>query len=326
MKRNIIPILLLIIISCLAFSCNNKHRQDADIQIEEKADIDKQTYVYSIKGGDTLRLDKYNLPDNITRKPCVIYVFGGGFMQGSRLAAHYDQYFNFLLGKGYQVVSIDYRLGLKGVKDPAQFPVALANSIGMAVEDLFDATNYIINNAEEWSINPDFIIPTGSSAGAITVLHGEYSIANKDDLSKKLPDNFNYAGIIAFAGAIFSHTGDMEWKTSPVPIQLFHGDADRNVPFDKIEAMNMGFYGSKYIAGKLDKIQSPYYFYEVENAAHEIASTPMQVNLNEINAFLEQMVIGKQPLIINTTIEQIGKPEMQKKFELMDYIKANIGE
>lgn len=286
--------------------------------------IKKETYIYSTKGTDTLRLDRYDNPSVSGLKPCLIYVFGGGFKGGNRSDKHYDKFFNFLLDKGYQVISIDYRLGLKDIKDPSQFPAALPRSIYMAVEDMLDATSYIIENAKEWNIDTNMLIPCGSSAGAITVLHAEYAIANKEAVSERLPKDFNYAGIISLAGAIFSHTGRLEWKNSPAPIQFFHGDADSNVPFDKIEAMNMGFYGSKYIAEQLDLMKSPYYFYKVENAAHEISGTPIQQNLNEINAFLEQLVKEKKQIIINTQVEQIGKPEMKKNFGLMDYIKANM--
>lgn len=286
--------------------------------------VNKTTEFYSVKGVDTLRLDRYDMlsPDS-KLKPCLIYVFGGGFVGGVRESESYDKFFNNLLHQGYMVISIDYRLGLKGVKDPSQFPVALANSIAMATEDLVDATRYVLDNATKWNIDPEAIVACGSSAGAITVLQAEYALCNKDVLSKKLPADFNYAGVIAFAGAVFSPSGDLKWTGKPAPMQLFHGDADNQVPFDKIQIMNAGLYGSKHIAGQLDAHQYPYYFYKVENAAHEIASIPMTYNLNEINAFLEQFVKGKSQLILNTSVQQIGKPEMKKDFGLMDYIEAN---
>lgn len=286
--------------------------------------VEKQSYIYSIKGVDTLRLDRYNNPDISGGKPCLIYVFGGGFKGGNRSASEYNKLFNFLLDKGYQVISIDYRLGLKNVKEAAAYPAALPKSINLAVEDLYDATNFILDNAKEWGVDTNMLIPCGSSAGAITVLHAEYAITNKEELSKKLPDGFNYAGIISLAGAIFSHSGDLQWNVPPCPILLFHGDADRNVPFDKIEAMNMGFYGSKHISKQLSALKSPHFFYEVANAAHEISSTPIQDNLNEINSFLEQLVRDQKQLIIHTQVEQIGKPELDKDFELMDYINTNL--
>lgn len=211
-------------------------------------------------------------------KPCIIFMFGGGFVSGNRDSRQYTDYFKHLVRNGFSVISIDYRLGLKSIKaanqvDPMQLATLLNNSISIAVEDLFDATNYVINHAKEWNIKSDEIIANGSSAGAIAVLHGEYAICNKENVTDKLPSNFNYAGIISFAGAIFCSNGDLKWLSNPAPILLFHGDADSNVPFDKVEVFNLGFYGSEHIAKQLKNSASPYYFHKVINAAHEISDS-----------------------------------------------------
>ena len=292
--------------------------------------IDKQTFTYSVKDNNTLQLDKYSLTNKTITgaKPCIIFMFGGGFVNGKRDDNSYVEYFKKLVNKGY-IVSIDYRLGMKNAgsqMDQMRFVVTLNNSISMAVEDLFDATAFVIKNAEEWNIDKNAIIANGSSAGAISVLQGAYNISNKTKLTHALPDNFNYAGIIAFAGAIFSMNGDLKWENAPAPIQMFHGDADSNVPYDKIEILKFGFYGSKHIAEQLDELNYPYYFYKVENAAHEIAGDPMIDNLNDIYAFIDRLVLDKKQLIINTGSKQIGKLEMKKNFELEDYMKSNFGQ
>lgn len=309
MKIRIILLLSAVLITLVSFA-----------QADE---INRTTHIYSVKGTDTLRLDRYYLPSAVNPQPCLIYVFGGGFAGGVKSSDSYNKLFSNMLNQGYSVVSIDYRLGMKGVKDPSEFPAALIQSIFMAVEDLFDATRYVIDNAEDLNINPDMIVTCGSSAGAITVLQAEYAISNNEVLSEKLPDGFDYAGVIAFAGAIFNMDAKLQWANKPAPILLFHGDADKSVPFDKIEMMNAGLYGSKHIADQLNTLQYPHYFYKVENAAHEMAVIPMDWNLNEINAFLQQFVKEKRQLITNTAVQQIGKPEMKKDFSLMDYIRAN---
>lgn len=48
MKNKFMAIWLVAIFSCIGVSANDG--------------IDKQTFIYSIKGTDTLRLDKYDLP------------------------------------------------------------------------------------------------------------------------------------------------------------------------------------------------------------------------------------------------------------------------
>lgn len=290
----------------------------------------KQTHLYAVKGVDSLFIDKYDYSYSEEKKPCVIFVFGGGFSSGKRDRENYVPYFDHLAKKGFIVVSIDYRLGLKDVgkqKDlnAQKFISIFENAITMAVEDLYDATNYVIDHADEWNIDKDMILANGSSAGAITVLHGEYNICNRTELSKKLPEGFNYAGIISFAGAIFSKTGDIKWAYKPSPIQMFHGDGDRNVPYNKVELLQYGFYGSKHISKQLNNMKSPYYFYDVENAAHEMADIPMRENLEEIGVFLDRVILGKKPLMIHSEIKEIGKPVLEKNLGIRDYVNANFG-
>lgn len=290
--------------------------------------VDKSTFIYSIKGNDTLRLDKYEVPDLVQNKPCVIFVFGGGFVGGSRDNDSNASYMRRLAEMGYVSIAIDYRLGLTNVKgaedmNPMEFINLFGNTIAMAVEDLFDATNFVLDNSVGWNIDREQVIANGSSAGAITILQAEYDICTDGALSKKLPDNFNYAGIIAFAGAIFSTDGDLKWQKKPAPIQMFHGNGDSNVPYDKIEMFNLGFYGSSHIAGQLQVMQSPYYFYDVNNGAHEVAHMPMQENLSEIDSFIRNYAVKKKPWMIHAKMEEIGRPEIRKNFELKDFIKAN---
>lgn len=291
-------------------------------------DIEKQTFIYSIKGNDTLRLDKYDIPSITESKPCIIFMFGGAFLRGSRDDAYNTAYLRKLAENGYIAIAIDYRLGLKsakekGVGEAMDIIDVLENTINMAVEDLFDATSFAYKNAEQWNLNKDLIIANGSSAGAVSVLQAEYAICTNHELRKKLPDNFNYAGVIAFAGAIFSRNGDLNWTQKPAPIQMFHGNADDAVPYDKVEMFNLGLYGSKHIAKQLKELKSPYYFYNVTNVAHHMASTPMTENIEEIRSFIDKYIIRKKPYMIELDRDEIGLPELKKDFEIMDYFKTN---
>lgn len=291
--------------------------------------IDKQTFLYSEKGDQKLLLDRYVMEGNNDVKPCIIFMFGGGFMFGSRDMGGYIDYFEFLAEQGYCVVSIDYRLGFKGyTPNPDEGPVGaltkFVNTIDIAVEDLFDATSFVVRNAQEWKVDTTMIIANGSSAGAISVLQGEYYISNGHQLAKKLPQNFNYAGVIGFAGAVFT-IGGFKWNAEPCPIQMFHGDADNRVPYDNVVMAGVGFYGSKYIAGTLDTAGYPYYFYSATDSGHEIAGDPMSRCRGEIMTFLDNEVKGKLKEQINTTVKVIGRPEREKNFQLGDYLKSNFG-
>ena len=300
-----------------------------------QAHANKETFMFSVKGNDTLYFDKYDTNPVMLNKPCVVFVFGGGFSTGNRASESYLPFFEKLAGEGYVVISIDYRLGLKNVMSKLdtkksqfkildQFAALFENSVAIAVEDLFDATCFILKNADKWGIDKQRIIACGSSAGAVTVLQGEYELCNNSKMTNNLPDDFRYAGIIAFAGAIYSKKGGLTWNSNPVPIQMFHGDADRNVPYDKLKFRKIGLYGSKYIASQLNQAKTPHYFYSISNTAHEVANTPMSQNWNEIKTFLNKFVIQKQNLIINTDVNPFDKPELNKKMGIKDYIDANF--
>lgn len=296
--------------------------------IASNNEIRKETYIYSIKDQDTLYLDKYDISSKEIR-PCVIFVFGGGFFTGARDVDYYMPYYDFLVNEGYVVVTIDYRLGFKKaegqkLKKAKEFLALFENTIFMATEDFLDATNYVLENADKWGINRNKIVASGSSAGGITVLQGEYERANRTEIAQRLPQDFKYAGIISFAGAIYSNKGNLKWKNTPAPVLMFHGDADSNVPFDRIKIFRRGFFGSKYIADKYEKHNFPYSLYVEENGNHKLAVDPMTKNQDEIRTFLKKCVEEEQMLQINTKVENMERPVEKKKFKMQDYVKSNF--
>ena len=317
--RNILFLIIILNLSFSGFSAN----------MSEEQTLDKETYIYSIKGKDTLRLDKYEPTIAVQgAKPCVMFVFGGGFYSGTRDMKYYIPYFDFLTGNCYTVISIDYRLGFRQIDtilkmNAKGYRAMFENAIFMAVEDLFDATLFLLEHAEEWNINKEMIVASGSSAGGITVLQGEYEISAKGKFAQKLPANFNYAGIISFAGAIYSMSGKLKWTENTSPIQLFHGDADKRVPYNKIQIFNTAFFGSKNIAQRLDKYNLPYYFYSEENTDHRVAVTPMYVNKEEMLTFLDKFVAQKGKLKTHVSMDYSDRPKVKKNFTIFSYIKTN---
>lgn len=268
-------------------------------QAAKKQEITKQTFTYSTKDTTVLKMDIYSNQDMIVKKPCVVFVFGGGFITGSRDANLYQLYFNKLAENNYKVVSIDYRLGLKGAKWPTVFNTSvLKNAIAIAVTDLYDATGYLISNAERLGIDTAQIMLSGSSAGAVTVLQADWEKRNHTEISKTLPNNFQYKGVIAFAGAILSYTGKPKYNIPPAPTMMFHGTEDKVVVYNKVKLFNRGLFGSRYLATFFKKQKYPYYFQFVRGIGHEIAGTPMRRNLNDILWFIDTYVFKKKPYLM----------------------------
>lgn len=259
--------------------------------------VRKETRLYAEKAGEELKMDIYKI-DSASQQPqpCLLFVFGGGFKDGTRDAELYHPYFNYFAERGFTVVSIDYRLGMKGQKAPGMFNnKPIRNAIAIAVEDLYSATNYLLENAEALSIDPSLIIISGSSAGAITVLQADYENRDNRPSADVLPDNFHYAGVISFAGAIFSTEGTPSYTQSPAPTLFFHGSADKLVPYNKTRFFKLGMFGSKPLAKKFRSERYPYLFYNMEDIGHEVSEYPMQEFLPEIEQFINDWIFaGKQ--------------------------------
>lgn len=289
----------------------------------------KHTHLYAVKDADSLYLDHYVAPIEGER-PCMMFVFGGGFVTGERDKEWYLPYFEFLTDNGYDVVSIDYRLGLKplvsgGATASMRDMIGmLHNAVKIAVEDLFSATLFIIENAEQWQIDTDRIVTSGSSAGAITVIQAENAICNNTRQASVLPQGFRYAGVVSFAGALFSVDGKPKWGVPPAPMMFFHGSADRQVPYNKATMLGVGFFGPKYLVAEFEEQKWPYWFYDIEYHTHEIAGLPMMENHNEILTFLEKFVTKREPLMIHTQVRDQKLEKCETKFKIKDYIEANF--
>ena len=259
----------------------------------------KQTYTYTKRDSQSLKLDVYSTYTGEVQ-PCLMFVFGGGFKEGARDAEIYSDYFNYFANKGFTVVSIDYRLGMEGEKAPSMFNYKpIAQSIELAVEDLYTATHFLLEHAYEINIDTTQIIISGSSAGAIAVLQADYEKRNSFESSKTLSSKFQYAGVIAFSGSIFSREGAPTYTIAPAPTLLFHGSADKLVPYNNTRFFNIGMFGSNTLAKEFRKNEYPYLFYSMEGNGHEVAEYPMTDFLPEIEQFITDFIFNKKQLLID---------------------------
>ena len=292
-------------------------------------EVVKTTHHYATKEGIELLLDRYDIVaagDNM--RPCMIFLFGGGFKQGERNNKMYISYLERLAREGIVAISIDYRLGLKlhpPTGGKASVVKALSNAVNIAVEDLYTATNYIVTKAEEWRIDPNIIMISGSSAGAITVLQAEWLRSNGSNMAECLPEEFRYAGVVSCAGAIFTTKGRPKFRHEAAPMLLFHGTSDSNVPYNKSSIMGIGFFGSKHIAKRLNKAHSPYYFYSAEYVTHTLAATPFIDQQELILQFINDYVLRGRRLFIESHIFDPTIPQRPTRFTPLDYIKTNYG-
>lgn len=266
------------------------------------------TYMYEKRDTCELFMDVYNPAEGSEttfmgiEKPAVIFMFGGGFIQGTRDDRSYHSWFRMMTENGYRVISIDYRLGLKGSTKVGVAQVnVLDKAIHMAVEDLFSATNFIIENADQLDVDPSNIVISGSSAGAISVMQAEYEIANRTSWASVLPEGFNYAGVMSFSGAILSREGKVDYATTPCPTLMLHGTSDKLVPYKQIKLFNLGFFGGGKLVERFKKFGYSYNMFHFIDYGHEIAGS-MYSTLDIQKKFLECNVMQKKMRIIEAWI------------------------
>lgn len=269
---------------------------------------EKITVEFAQRDTCTLSMDIYKAESAIEKAPTILYVFGGGFKEGDRVRGT-GKWFSTLNSYGFNVVSIDYRLGLKGVTmGGLSFVDKLENAINIAVEDLFSATEFLIENGAQYGIDSSNIVLAGSSAGAITVLQAEYEICNGGKLAAALPDDFNYTGVMSFSGAILDRENwGLKFSKKPCPILLLHGTDDKLVPYKRIAALKSTFNGTDAIAKVLKQNAFPFTVLRYADRGHEV-STYGAYCLSEELYFIEKYVVGSSETITDSMVTDPDAP------------------
>lgn len=154
MMTHAITLLTLILCLCQAAAQRQRTKAPLETGFERKLGV-----VYKTVGQRKLEFDMY-FPETRTTKPgpVVVYTHGGGWAAGSRFNAARGAFaplFKELIGHGFCIVSVDYRLCRKG------------GAIRMrdCVIDSKDAIRYLVKNSEVLSIDPERVFVFGDSAG-----------------------------------------------------------------------------------------------------------------------------------------------------------------
>ncbi len=259
---------------------------------------------YQTSNNTELKLDLYLPRNRQTAKPTVMFIHGGGWVEGRKeqdvlLILPY-------LSMGWSVVNVEYRLA-KNSPAPA------------AVEDTRCALRWIYNHANEFKFDTSKIVLTGFSAGGHLALMTGMLPENSDfdhgcptdnsvrwtkgvEPPMKVAAIVNWFGITdvsdLLSGANAKHYA-IEWfgsmpnreaaakQLSPLknvrsdapPIITIHGDADELVPYS--QAVNL--------KNALDKVNVDNKLITVKNGGHGSFSRTDTVNAyHSIREFLKQ--------------------------------------
>ena len=287
----------------------------------------KETYLYAEKDTSKLYLDVYIPKVQNEQQSCLFFVFGGGFIGGKRDDKQVEKVKEYYTDKGYVVIAIDYRLGMRGQSNYSAL-IAMKKfeaAINMAAEDLISALDYTLKNlldTKEYKINPKNILVMGSSAGAITALQTDYAICNGYLNSSILPADFHLAGVLAYAGAIFSTHGKPKYKNhEPAPTLFCHGIEDHLVNYKQTRFANIGFFGSNAIAKQFKKKGYNYHIRRYPGLGHQVAA----LYNNEfalIDQFISEQVFSDTLIQIDETYYNAGIEPKWMKLRVRDLKKA----
>lgn len=208
-----------------------------------------------------------------TKLPLVIWIFGGGFLVGSKD----DTVPLELLSQGYAVASIGYRLS-----GDAKFPAQ--------VEDCKAAIRWLRANAARFALDPERFAVFGESAGGyLAAMLGTTGDVKEFDVGQNLEHSSRVQAVVDFygptdflqnasaiasaktpeafllGGAILENK-DKAVRANPIayvtsddpPFFIVHGDADKLVPYNQ----------SQLLDAALTKANVPVAFHTVKGGGH----------------------------------------------------------
>lgn len=209
--------IILLLFTTLAF--HNIHAQE----------IKTLTYFQN----DTLKLDlDLYLPKKKPNEktPLILFAFGGGFSGGERTS---EKDFGLFMAKnGYAVASISYSLYMKGKDFGCKGALTeKIKAIQIGVSDMWQATSFLVKNADQYNLDTSKFFISGISAGAEIGFHAsfwDYKLMNL--YPNNLSPDFKYAGFIGGSGAIMDI--NLITKGKAIPMLLAHGNNDETVPYN----------------------------------------------------------------------------------------------
>ena len=285
----------------------------------------KETFAF-VERDSTLYLDVCHPEHPRADSACVIALFGGGFAVGERDNEYQTTVAKALNERGFIVVSPDYRLGLKDkamveshsklnkMQDLFQWV------IDIATEDCAAACSYVVAHAEELGVNPQRIVLTGCSAGAISVLQLDYCRANSLPQASALPQGWKPAAVIPYSGAVMCK-GKPKYATPPAPTMLMHGTKDKIVAYKRFPPLlSRALYGSNTMFKRMKRQGFPVWIVRYEGIGHEVASfLPGSVDL--FCGYVNQVFTGRVTTMDATMHDSRLVPTEWTKMNVWDIYK-----
>ncbi len=192
--------------------------------------------------------------ETLSQRPFILMIHGGGFTEGSKEDKTIAS--RVMTQRGFVTAAINYRLGYNDTKpDDGLYPAAYR-----AQQDAFAALRFIVEHADTYGIDTNWIFIEGRSAGAGTALNCVF--ANQSEWEATVPGIINRWGALNSSGNELEHNFDIKAVTSDcgatnvmaiepsdmIPMIMFHGEFDYLAPIDTSDE---GLAGSRFIHEQL---------------------------------------------------------------------------
>lgn len=169
-----------------------------------------------------LTLDRYQPPAGTPVRGALVWIHGGGFVDGSPRDPNDIAIATRLARHGYVTASIEYRLGPAGGSSAELEDPDVAGRIARAYEDTREAVRFVRLHADAWGFDPGLLYVGGASAGAGTALNVAYLPAHNTD--RHAP--YGVAGAVSLIGRTVP--GPIE--AGEPPMLMVNGTRDATVP------------------------------------------------------------------------------------------------
>ena len=251
-------------------------------------------------GDIPLLLDLYE-PDEAcsANRPTVLFVHGGGFRSGSKDSGNARFRAEQMNARGFNFVSINYRLEPDVPLPSEPFAAVVADiiadgfgdpdeprldAIAAAFEDTVTALNFLRDNQDSFCADMSRVAYWGSSAGAFTVLQVAYGL-NQFGIDRPEP-----SVVIDYWGALF-RPSDLE--VAEAPFLVIHGTQDNTVDYQN----------AVDLTNRAQIVSVSHAFYTVIGAGHGGQAVGLDVNevdgqtLHELTFdFVEAHLNGDAPV------------------------------
>lgn len=176
--------------------------------------------------------------DTMKRRPIVVFIHGGGFVNGNRFTGFGTRVCNEFTRRGYVTANIEYRLGIASTKTNNDY----AEAMYRAQQDGRAAVRYFRKYAEKYGVDTSQVFIAGSSAGSMTCLAMAYM--NEEEIPKgidqkkwgSLEGNSGNEGYSSKVHGVLNAWGSMidnKWiQKGDAPLFNYAGTADKTVPYD----------------------------------------------------------------------------------------------